>query len=108
VAIFSVTDRWGDEIVLWEEDWARITAKRPDVAPHVEEVRRTLEKPAVVYEGKWPDSKVFYARDLLRPPFGDCYVAVVVRYNVRPATLRTVYFPFEIRASLGTLLYIER
>ena len=105
MALFSVTDRWGDEIVLTEEDWDRLTTKRPDIAPHVAEIRRTLEEPNVVYEGRWPDTKVFYAKDLLGAPFGGCYVAVAVRYTNHPASIRTVYFPFNIEAKLGKLLH---
>lgn len=106
--IFSVTDRWGDEIVLTEDDWKRIVAKRPDVRPYVEQVRQTLEAPNVVYEGRWRDTKIFYARGLLALPFSGCYVAVAVRYSGTRATIRTVYFPFNIEARLGRLLYAER
>ena len=106
--IFRVTDRWGDLIVLTQEDWDRIVAKRPDVQPYVEEVRRTLEAPNVVFEGRWPGTKVFYGKGLLDAPFWGCYVAVAVRYIVRPATIRTIYFPFNIQASLGRLLHAER
>lgn len=105
--IFRVTDRWGDQIVLTEEDWDRITAKRPDVQPYRDEVRRTLEEPNVVFEGRWPDTKVFYAKDLLGAPFWGCYVAVAVRYTHHPATIRTVYFPFNIEAKLGRLLHAD-
>ena len=105
--VFSVTDRWGDEVVLTQEDWDRIVAKRPDVAQYQNEVRRTLEEPNVVYEGRWPSTKVFYAKDLLGSPFRGCYVAVAVRYCQHPATIRTVYFPFNIEAKLGTLLHAE-
>ncbi len=108
--IFTVTDRWGDLIVLTQEDWGRISAKHPGIEPYVDEVRRTLERPNIVYEGRYPDSKVFYAKDLLSdiPSFWGCYVAVIVRYSKQPATIRTVYFPFNIEARLGTLLYMER
>ena len=106
--IFRVTDRWGDLIVLTREDRDRIVAKRPDVQPFVGEVRRTLEAPNVVFEGRWPTTKVFYGKDLLPAPFWGCYVAVAVRYTAHPATIRTVYFPFNIEARLGRVLHAER
>jgi hypothetical protein len=106
--LFRVTDPWGDEIVLTQADWDRIVSKRPDVQPYRDEVRRTLEAPNVVYEGRWPDTKVFYAKDLMNAPFRGCYVAAAVRYNVQPATIRTVYFPLNIQARLGNLLYADR
>jgi hypothetical protein len=107
MAIFSVTDRWGKEIVLTEEDWGRLTQKRPDVAGYLEEIQRTLEAPNVVFEGRWPETKVFYAKDLLGSPFWGCYVAVAVRYTPQPASIRTVYFPFNIEAKLGRVLYAD-
>lgn len=106
--IFRVTDRWGDLIVLTQKDWDRIVAKRPDVEPYVNEVRRTLETPNVVFEGRWPDTKVFYAKNLLAAPFWGCYVAVAVWYTAFPGAIRTVYFPFNIGARLGRVLYVER
>jgi len=63
--IFKVTDRWGDEIVLTRKDWSRITAKRPGVEGYLAHVRQTLERPNMVYEGRYEDSKVFYGKGLL-------------------------------------------
>lgn len=108
--MLRVTDRWGDEIVLTEEDVVRIDAKRgDDIGDYLDEIRTTLEHPNVVYEGRYADSKVFYGRDLLPDscPFRGCYVAVIVRYRDVPASVRTVYFPVNIAASLGTLLYAD-
>ena len=106
--IFRVTDKWGDEIVLTEEDWHRITTKRPGVDGYVEHVRQTLEAPTMVFEGRYEDSKVFYKKGLLDedPLYRSCYVAVVVRYpgDDQSATIRTVYFPFYVQAALGSLL----
>jgi hypothetical protein len=109
--IFTVTDRWGDEICLTQEDWDRIVSKRPGVEHYVDQVRLTLQSPNMVYEGRYADSKVFYKRALLDddPLYKGCYVAVVVRYTEHgPASLRTVYFPYNIQAALGNLLHIER
>ncbi len=110
--IFAITDRWGDEIVLTGEDWGRITAKRPGVEGYVEHVRKTLERPSMVFEGRYEDSKVFYGRGLLDddPLYRGCYVAVVVRCqeSAKPATIRTVYFPFHVQGKLGRLLHMER
>lgn len=105
-----VTDRWGDEIVLTQEDVRRIDAKRgDDIAVYLEEIRGTLERPDVVYEGGYADSKVFYGKDRLpeSSPFRGCYVAVIVRYRSQPASVRTVYFPFNISGRLGKLLYLD-
>jgi len=64
--VLRVTDPWGDEIVLTEEDVARIDAKRgDDIGEYLDAIRPTLEHPNVVYEGRYLDSKVFYGRDLL-------------------------------------------
>ena len=110
--IFRVTDHWGDPIVLTRKDWERIMAKRPDVEGHVDHVRETLERPSMVFEGRYADSKVFYRRGLLDddPLYKACYVATIVRYpgGSDPATIRTVYFPFHVQAALGNLLYVER
>ncbi len=72
------------------------------------EVQRTLQHPNAVYEGRWPETKVFYAKDLLGHSFRGCYVAVAVRYSQQPASIRTVYFPFNIEARLGRLLHLDR
>ena len=110
--IFRVTDRWGDLIVLTREDWERITAKRPGVEGYVGHVQRTLERPSMVFEGRYGDSKVFYRKGLLDddPAYKGCYVAAIVRYTGpgEPATIRTVYFPFHVQAALGRLLHAER
>jgi hypothetical protein len=115
--IFTVTDRWGDEIVLTQEDWDRIVAKRPGVEDYLGEVRETLESPTrgdpgIVYEGRYMDTKVFYKKGLLEedPHYKACYVCVVVRYDPgKPGSLRTVYFPYNMQAKLGNLLYcVER
>jgi hypothetical protein len=37
-SIFTVTNEWGGEITLTQEDWARITAKRPGTEGYVEQV----------------------------------------------------------------------
>ena len=108
--IFAVVDRWGDEIVLTQEDWTRITTKRPGVEDYVDHVRTTLERPTMVFEGGYVGSKVFYKKELLDedPLYTACYVAVVVRYMPRcPASLRTVYFPYHVQGHLGKLLYAE-
>jgi len=109
--IFRVTDKWGGEIVLTEEDWARITAKRPGVEGYVDHVRQTLEAPNMVWEGRYEDSKVFYRKGLLDedPLYKSCYVATVVRYppDAGSATIRTVYFPFYVQGALGKLLHAD-
>ena len=71
--------------------------------------RERLTSPTVVYEGRYADSKVFYGKNLLDDSslYRGCYVAVIVRYSSQPATIRTVYFPFNIEASLGNLLYLD-
>jgi hypothetical protein len=109
--ILKVTDQWGDEIVLTEEDIARINAKRGDeIGRYLDEIRGTLEDPDVVYEGRYEDSKVFYGKERAPAdsPFGGCYVAVIVRYSSEPASVRTVYFPFNISGALGRLLFLRR
>ena len=111
--IFEATDRWGEKIVLTVEDWARITAKRPDVAGHENDVLRTIESPSIVYEGRYANSKAFYKKGLLAndPLHWDCYVATIIRYpqDGDPPSIRTVYFPSHIQgAALGTLLFMER
>jgi hypothetical protein len=108
--IFTVTDRWGDEIALWQEDWDRIVRKRPGVENYQEHVRATLEAPNVVYEGRYVDTKVFYKKGLLDedPLYKACYVAAAIRYlSGKPGSLRTVYFPYNIQGKLGKLLYSE-
>lgn len=106
--LFSVTDFNGDAIVLTEKDWNRIVAKRLEVEPYVDEIRRTLQDPDVVYEGGTSDTKVFYGKDLLTDyPFRGCYVAVAVRYRNQPASIRTAYLAREMRANLQQLLYIK-
>jgi hypothetical protein len=109
--IFRVIDRWGDEIVLTQGDWDRLTAKRPGVDGYADHVRATLERPSIVFEGRYVGSKVFYRAGLLDddPLYRGCYVAAVVRYPTgdEPATVRTVYFPFNVQARLGRLLHAE-
>ena len=63
--IFRVTDPWGDLIVLTVGDWERISAKRPGVEGYVDHVRETLERPSLVFEGRYVNSKVFYREGLL-------------------------------------------
>ena len=108
--LLRVTDQWGALIVLTEEDVERISAKRGDaIGSYLDEIRETLERPHVVYEGRHADSKVFYGKDLLDgSPYRGCYLAVIVRYVNVPATIRTVYFPYDISGSLGALLDIRR
>ena len=109
--LLLVTDPWGAEIVLTRKDVDRIRAKRgDDIAAYLSEIRATLQAPSVVYEGRYADSKVFYGRDLLSSGslYRGCYVAVIVRYDSVPASVRTVYFPFNIEANLGKLLHIGR
>jgi hypothetical protein len=108
--VLRVTDQWGDEIVLTEEDVARIDSKRgDDIALYAEEIESTLVRPSAVWEGRWADSKVFYGKDRLPDncPFRGCYVAVIVRYLSVPASVRTVYFPFNMTGHLGNLLYLD-
>lgn len=109
--IFRVTDKWGDEIVLTEKDWTRITTKRPGVSGYIDHVRQTLESPNMVFEGGYVDSKVFYGKGLLDddPAYRSCYVATVVRYpkDGSSATIRTVYFPYEVKGKLGKLLHAD-
>lgn len=104
-----MTDRWGDQIVLTEEDWDRIVAKRLEIAPYRDEIQQTLEKPNAVWEGGWVDTKVFYAKDLVTDhPFRGCYVAVAVRYTSKPASIRTAYLSINMAANLGKLLHFDR
>jgi hypothetical protein len=113
--IFTVTDKWGDEIVLTQEDWDRIVAKRPGVEDYLEEVRATLEgpnhdEPGAVYEGRYVDTKVFYKSGLLDedPLYKACFVCVVVRYTPgMAASLRTVYFPYNMQGKLGNVVYFK-
>jgi hypothetical protein len=108
--IFTVKDWQGNEICLKQEDWDRIVSKRPGVEDYLEQVRATLEDPTFVYEGRYPDSKVFFKRRMLDadPLFKGCYVAVVVRYfSDKPGSLRTVYFPYNVQAALGNVLHIN-
>ena len=110
--IFRVTDPWGDLIVLTVGEWERISAKRPGVEGYVDDVRETLERPSLVFEGRYVNSKVFYREGLLDddPLYKACYVATIVRYpgGGDTATIRTVYFPFHVQGALGRLLHIER
>jgi hypothetical protein len=64
----------------------------------------------MVFEGRYPDTKVFFKRRLLDedPLYKGCYVAVAVRYfNGRPGSLRTVYFPYNVQAALGNVLWMD-
>ncbi len=74
-------------------------------------MRQTIERPTIVFEGRYADSKVFYRKGLLDddPLYKSCYVATIVRYSGgdEPATIRTVYFPFHVQAALGTRLHVE-
>ena len=114
--IFTVTDRWGEQIILTQEDWDRIVAKRPGVENYVDQIRQTLEsptldEPGIVYEGGYIDTKVFYKEGLLDedPLYKACYVSVVVQYRTgKPASLRTVYFPYNLQGRVGKLLYCVR
>jgi hypothetical protein len=106
--IFRVTDKLGEVVVLTKQDWDRITAKRPDVSGHEDDVRETLESPTMVWEGRYADTKVFHKKGLLEddPLHKACLVAVAVRYPTdgSPGTIRTVYFPFHVQGRLGRLL----
>jgi hypothetical protein len=111
--LFRVTNPWGGEIVLTQQASHRIKEKRPGVDGYQEHVRKTLEEPNLVFEGKYQDSKVFYRKGLLDddPDFTACYVAVVVRYASEgtPGTIRTVYFPYHVQGALGncSMLVVE-
>lgn len=112
--IFSITDKWGDEIALTQEDWHRIVSKRPGVEHYLDEVREALEAPTrgdpgLVMEGRYIDTKVFLKKGLLDedPLFTACHVAVVVRYIPgAAATIRTVYFPYNVQGAFGNVLYL--
>ena len=110
--VFRVTNKWGGAIVLTQKDWDRIKEKRPGVDGYAEHVRKTLEDPNMVFEGRHEDSKVFYGKGLLDDDrdYTACYVAVIVRYppDGAPGTIRTVYFPFHVQAALGNCLHASR
>lgn len=108
--IFTVTNRWGGEIVLTQEDWDRIVAKRPGVDDYLDEIRETLESPNMVFEGRYINTKVYFKKGLMDedPLYKACYVAVVVRYfSNKPGSLRTVYFPYNVQAKLGNVIHAE-
>lgn len=109
MAIFSATDPFGEKVVLTEKDWNRIKQKRPGVDGYQDHVQQTIETPTAVYEGRYDDSKVFYKLGLLEEDrlYKGCYVAVVVRYlKGLDGSVRTVYFPYEMRAALGQVLHL--
>ena len=114
--LFRVRDPWDDEVGLTHTRWRKLVAKHrelavlgaPDEAVLIGMVRRTIEHPDLVYDGRSaPDSKVFYSRAgvFATTPYTRCRIAVVVRYTHQPASLPSVYLPVEIRGNLGTLLY---
>jgi len=109
-AVLDITDKTGAEVVLTEADIARIDAKRnDDIGRYCEQIRQTLEDPDYLWEGRHKDTKAFYRKGLLPEdsPFRGCFVCVMVRYSDIRASVRTVYFPFNMNAKLGNLLYIS-
>jgi hypothetical protein len=108
--VIRCTDKLGNDVVLTDEDIARIAAKRgDDVGSFLNEIRGTLEAPTVVYKGRFEDSRVFYGKDRLSDDslYRGCYIAVIVRYSSHGGSVRTVYFPFNIAGNLGEICYID-
>jgi hypothetical protein len=61
--LFVVNDPWGEAVRLTDQKWAKLIEKHPEIEPYLEHVRKTIERPWRVYEGRSaPDSKAFYSR----------------------------------------------
>jgi hypothetical protein len=109
--LFTVSTAWCGDVILTTDRWNHICDRHPELEPHMELVRLTLEKPNIVSETPYAKpTYAFYKREVLAgvPRYGDCYVAVFVRYTMQPAQAWTAYFPIHLSANMGRVLHLER
>jgi hypothetical protein len=99
-------------VVLTNKTWEdHICVYHPEVQSYLDRIRLTLEEPTFLYQTPYTKPTYgFYRWDLLAdvPRYKDCYVAVFVRYAVKPAQVCTAYFPARLSPNAGTLVPLRR
>lgn len=106
----TTTPHCGGSVILTTERWEHATGHHPEVAPYIEQVRRTLEQPHLVYETRHHrPTLAFYAKGLIDDhAYRGCYVAVFVRIQMQPPEVWTVYLPNRLSPNLGKLLHATK
>jgi hypothetical protein len=78
--VFEITDKTGRKIHLTKERWVHITSPaslHPYMANYFEEVKQTLEKPDLIVQQKFDDSKANYYKHIKKEK---AYLLVGVKY----------------------------
>ena len=81
----------------------------PEVEPYLEAVPGVLADPNVIYESaEKATTHLYYRLGAATGRFKNCYLVVVVRYDLSPARIMTMYITTEPSGSIGRILYAKR
>lgn len=102
----EVEDYSGTRVVLRPSVWERhIQQEHPELARALEEAKETIRDPTFVYEDRtFPSTRLYYRLGAV-PGFRYLYLTVVIRFDLRPAQVMTMYMTREPRGSSGRLVY---
>lgn len=102
----DVEDYSGQRVTLASEVWDNhIQHEHPEVAGRLEEATEALKNPDIVYEDQeFPTTHLYYRLGAI-DRFRYLYLTVVVRCDLKPARVLTMYVTREPSGSSGRLVY---
>ncbi|MBI4439913.1 hypothetical protein HY638_02985 [Candidatus Woesearchaeota archaeon] len=94
--IFEIKDKSGRKISLSQERWTHINQEHPEVAPHIEEIKETLENPIQIKSYEFDEEVKYYYKHLKQKPLAG-YLLVIVKYLNGEGFIITSYFVRNIK-----------
>ena len=98
-------DYSGTWVILQSSVWERhVQREHPEVAGALQEAKETIRDPTFVYEDRnLPSTRLYYRLGAI-PRFRYLYLTVVIRFDLQPARVMTMYVTKEPRGSSGRLV----
>ena len=104
--MLDVEDYSGQRVVLEKGVWAdHIQHEHPETTGLLQEAGETLREPSFVYKSKEFQTTHLYYRLGAAERFRYLYLVVVVRCDLQPAEVLTMYITREPSGSSGGLVY---
>jgi hypothetical protein len=104
----EVQDYSGMWVVLESSVWeTHIRRRHPEVADALEEAKETIRDPTFVYQDRIrPDTRLYYRLGAISR-YRYLYLTVVLRCDLLPARVMTMYVTKEPSGSSGRLVYVS-
>ena len=105
--LIDTEDYAGRRVVLHANRWeTHVLLKHPEMIGCLRQAENTLRDPSFVQQGRNPRTVLYFQLGAI-DRFRNLYLVVVVRHDLQPAQVRTMYLTREPASFVGRLVYVK-